>query len=73
MKKTAFILISCLLAQIAYAQQTPGTNTTEMAAKKMQQKQSKRFQSKRRYSSIVKNHQAKALARRQARASKSSL
>jgi hypothetical protein len=70
MKKAMFILISCLLMQMTYAQQTPGTNTTEQAAQRRQNKQSKRFQNKKRYSSVVKNHQSKALARRQAKAGK---
>lgn len=71
MKKTIILLAGCLIWGMAFAQQTPGTNTTERAAKRAQQKQAKKFQNDKRYSSLVNSHQARVLRRRQAKANAS--
>ena len=68
MKKTVILLAGCLICGMAFAQQTPGTNTTERASQKAQQKQAKKFQSDKRYSSVTSSHQSRALRRQQAKA-----
>ena len=69
MKKTVILFAGCLLWGMVFAQQTPGTNTTEKAAQKAQQKQAKKFQSNKKYSSVTNSHQAKAAKKQQAKAS----
>lgn len=68
MKKTLILFAGCLIWGVSVAQQTPGSNTTERAAQRAQQKQAKKFQSDKRYSSVVNSHQSRALRRQQAKA-----
>lgn len=68
MKKTLFILMGCLLMQMMYARQTPVTNTDAKASQNMQNKQTKKFQKNKKYSSVTNSHQAKAARKQQAKA-----
>jgi hypothetical protein len=69
MKKTVFILMACFLMQITYAQQSPAVSTIDArASQNMQNKRTKKFQNKKRYSSVVNSHQAKAAKKSQAKA-----
>jgi hypothetical protein len=68
MKKILILLAGCFLCGITFAQQTPGTNTSERASQKAQQKQNKKFQSDKRYSSLTNSHQSRAARKQQAKA-----
>ena len=68
MKKIMILIIGCSIWGTTFAQQTPGNNTTERAARKTQDKQSKKFQSDRKYASLTNSHQAKSLRKEQAKA-----
>jgi len=73
MKKPVCILLICLVSGITYAQTTakPGSpsvdNTSIRKSKKAQDKQTKEFETQKRYSSVVKGPKPKGQKKQQAK------